>query len=186
MEVSELNTLLSETDNLNKEFNKLKNHNELMKSFISETNEYYKNLSVKEALVRMVSEHNYKVRGKVLNCEDIGVKIRIGDICYVDFGLNYLNEAGFQHFALIVAIKNHKALVIPMTSNSRAVFESKHHKKPHLLYLGKLDGMNKESALFLNDMRFINTARIIDVKAHLKVKSFQFKQIKNKIIEIVK
>ena len=29
------------------------------------------------------------------------LNIEVGDICYIDFGQAYINEAGFQHFGLV-------------------------------------------------------------------------------------
>lgn len=47
--------------------------------------------------------------------------------------------------------------------------------------LGKIKGMNKESVLFINDAKWINTARIIDIKAHLDKNSELFKDIKERV-----
>lgn len=53
--------------------------------------------------------------------------------------------------------------------------------KRHLMRLGKMKGMNKESVLFINDAKWINTARIIDIKAHLDKNSELFKEIKERV-----
>ena len=42
-------------------------------------------------------------------------------------------------------------------------------------------GMRKPSVLFINDAKWINTARIIDVKAHLDKDSELFKDIKERV-----
>ena len=47
----------------------------------------------------------------------------------------------------------------------------------HLMRLGKVDGLFKYSFLFLNDAKFINTARIIDVKSHINVNGKLFNEI---------
>ena len=49
----------------------------------------------------------------------------------------------------------------------------------------KLKGMNKNSVLFINDAKWINTARIIDVKSHLKVDSKKFSDIMNRVKDII-
>ena len=54
--------------------------------------------------------------------------------------------------------------------------------KRHLMRLGKLKGMNKNSVLFINDAKWINTARIIDVKAHLDRQGELFQEIKERVI----
>ena len=42
--------------------------------------------------------------------------------------------------------------------------------------------MNKNSVLFMNDAKWINTARIIDVKAHLDRQGELFQEIKARVI----
>ncbi|MBQ6356992.1 MAG: hypothetical protein IJI52_07835, partial [Solobacterium sp.] len=54
-----------------------------------------------------------------------------------------------------------------------------------LMRLGKIEPMNRPSVLFLNDMKFINTARVIDVKAHLDVRSVLFRRIQQRMLEVL-
>ena len=77
---------------------------------------------------------------------------------------------------------NSKALVIPMTSNSEAYYGAYDEKSnpggsSHLMRLGLVKGLNRHSVLFLNDVKYINTARIIDIKAHINTDSILFKKI---------
>lgn len=51
--------------------------------------------------------------------------------------------------------------------------------------LGEVKGLSKSSVLFLNDAKWINTARIIDVKAHLNPKEALFQEIRRRIIELI-
>lgn len=55
----------------------------------------------------------------------------------------------------------------------------------HLMALGEVKGLSKSSVLFLNDAKWINTARIIDVKAHLNPKEALFQEIRRRIIELI-
>lgn len=147
--------------------------------YINQKLEEFDNLSTKEALHRIMSELNYKLRSSSMSCEDLGVRIKVGNICFVDYGVSYINEAGYQHFGLVMSITNGKALVVPMTSNAHTYKQSQY--KEHLMTIGKIEGMNKESVLFLNDARFINTARIIDVKAYIPKNSELFNDIQKKL-----
>lgn len=180
MDLDKLNDYLKNIDS-SKDLKEQQFWKEVMKMYIREKVGYYQCLSTKEALWSLISECNYKARSQAMSCEELGVWIRVGDICYIDFGINYLNEAGFQHFGLIISISNNKVLVIPMTSNEKTLQKAKTAKskkmKSHLLEIGKIAGMHKESTLFLNDAKFINSARIIDVKAHISVRSNLFKNI---------
>lgn len=158
----------------------------LLKQYVEETYGFYKVLPFKDAVVRMLSEENYRERYQANSCEELGVWVKPGDICYIDYGMGYLNEAGFQHFGLVMKIVNSKAFVIPMTSNEKTYQESiKNRPKSHLMAIGKVKGMNKNSVLFLNDYKSINTARIIDVKAHIPTDSKLFLSIHQRLSKIV-
>lgn len=138
----------------------------------------------------LISEANWIVRGRCRSGEDLGIRLKPGDICYLDYGQAYLNEAGYQHFGLVITVYSHKALVVPMTSN-KAQYASAYDEKEnprgkrHLMRIGALPGMAKPSVLFLNDMKFINTARVIDVKAHMDENSVLFLRVKSRLLRII-
>ena len=145
-------------------------------------------LTVRQAHCHLVREANWLDRKQYKNCQQLGVRIRIGDICYIDFGQAYLNEAGFQHFGVILSFCNGKAFVVPMTSNPvtfRLAYDPQTcpQGRRHLMRIGLIEGMKKESVLFLNDCKYINTARIIDVKASIPENSELFSQIVSRVKE---
>lgn len=158
---------------------------ELWNQLVEEKSADYDALEVREALPRMVSEQNLRERRHALNCGELGVDIRVGDICYIDFGETYVNEIGYQHFGIIITLFHNKAFVVPMSGNKAAYLQAYSYDNPkgkrHLMRLGKIKGMNKESVLFINDAKWINTARIIDVKAHLDRSSSLFNDIKERV-----
>lgn len=159
--------------------------NDLWTAYIEEKNTDYKVLDVKEAMARFVSEQNLRMRRMASNCGELGVDIRVGDICYIDYGEAYIHEIGYQHFGIILSIFHNKAFVVPMSGNRSAFLQAYDKDNPtgkrHLMRLGKIEGMNKMSVLFINDAKFINTARIIDVKAHLDRYSTLFLDIKARV-----
>lgn len=180
MEIDKLNQILKESEK-NALVKDQVYWKDVWNQYVEETNGHYNVLSTKEAIVRLISEKNYSDRHKANSCEELGVWIKVGDICFIDYGKSYLNEAGFQHFGIIMKIKNNKALVIPMTSNEKTYKEAlRANGKNHLMPIGKVEGMAKNSVLFLNDARFINTARIIDVKAHVHIQSELFINIQKR------
>lgn len=138
----------------------------------------------------MISEANWVIRNQISSCELLGVQIIVGDICYIDFGQAYINEAGFQHFGLIMSIYQKKAFVVPMTSN-RVQYKTAYDPvdnptgKKHLMKIGCIQGLNKPSVLFLNDCKHINTARIIDKKAHINIDSPLFRQIEKRLSRVL-
>ena len=138
----------------------------------------------------LISEANWMVRSQCFSGEDIGIRVRRGDICFVDFGQVYLNESGYQHFALVMAILNKKALVVPMTSNAvtyRKAYDEKENPdgSPHLMRLGQLKGLRKPSVLFLNDLKFVNTARIIEVIGNISPRSRLFHQVQERLKDVL-
>lgn len=159
----------------------------LWQQYITEKCNDFSYLNIKEAIPRFVSECNLRERRHLTSCTAQGVEIRTGDICYIDFGEAYINEIGFQHFALILTLYHGKAFVVPMSGNYSAYLQAYDEGNPkgkrHLMRLGKLKGMNKHSVLFLNDAKWINTARIIDVKSHVSKKSKLFLDIKERVKE---
>ena len=158
---------------------------ELWNHYIEEKSSDYQTLEVKEAMSRFISEQNLRTRRNTGSCFELGVDIRIGDICYIDFGEAYISEIGYQHFGIILSLFHNKAFVVPMSGNHSAYLQAYGKDNPngkrHLMRLGRINGMNKESVLFLNDAKFINTARIIDVKAHLDRNSRLFTDIKERV-----
>lgn len=158
--------------------------------YVQEENQHYKAMMVEDAAPLMISRINLANRKHLTGCDELGVDIRVGDICYIDYGEAYLYEIAFQHFGLILKMENKKALVVPMSGNQQAYAQaySKEHPngKRHLMRFGKMEGMNKKSVLFLNDVKWISTARIIDVKAHLGKESEFFKEIKQRAMDCMK
>ncbi|MBQ6655212.1 MAG: hypothetical protein IJM79_06805 [Erysipelotrichaceae bacterium] len=150
----------------------------------------YENMTVKRAADTLLSDLNYQNRSQLKSCRGFGFIVRPGDICYIDFGKAYKQEAGYQHFGLVLNVFDAKALVIPMTSSFNAfrkAYDPLYNPEGvrHLMRLGKIEGLYRYSILFLNDGKFINTARIIDIKAHLDTQSRLFQQIRERFIACI-
>lgn len=149
---------------------------------------YIEKQSPKETIKILLSTQNYLKRGSLKYNEHL--PLSVGDICYIDFGQAYLNEAGYQHFGLILSMMNGKAFVVPMTSNP-VTYEQAYDKqcnplgKIHLMRLGQLNGLNKPSVLFINDSKYINTTRIIEVKGHLDVTEHLFQRIRRRVFHCI-
>ena len=137
-------------------------------------------MSPEEQFDYMISKMNYCRRKHALSCLEFNVLIDVGDICYIDYGNSYINETGYLHFGLILALNHGKAFVVPITGSNNRLMEK---DVEHVYKLGKVKGMKKICMCYLNDAKWINTSRIIDVKSHLPVLSKSFKEIKEKVIE---
>ena len=144
-----------------------------------EENNLLVSLSDNEIFDYMVSKLNYCRRKMMGSCQDFNVNIRCGDICFIDFGNSYLYEIGYLHFGLILSMQRGKVFVVPITGSNTKVSGN----KEHIMQLGKIEGMSKISACYLNDAKWINSSRIIDVKAHIPVDSELYLSIKQRIHE---
>lgn len=149
---------------------------------------YIQRQSPKDAVKILLSTQNYLRRGSLKTNETL--PLSAGDVCYIDFGQAYLNEAGYQHFGLILSMMNGKAFVVPMTSNP-ITYEQAYDKqtnpqgKLHLMRVGQPQGLNKPSVLFINDAKYINTTRIIEVKGHLDIQGVLFEKIRRRVFRCI-
>lgn len=136
-----------------------------------------------------ISMVNHLNNHEMHNCNERGVDIRVGDVCYIDFGNAFIEEIGFQHFGIIMSICRNKAFVVPMSGNKKAYAQAYDKNNPngkkHLMRLNKIGSMNKHSVLLINDSKWINTARIIDVKGHLKRNSQLFNEIMERVKDMI-
>lgn len=163
---------------------------EAFRDYMAGLPDEFNRMTRKEARDSLLSEYNYKVRSKLKSCRSFGLNIEPGDVCYIDFGRAYVTEAGYQHFGLVLKVFNGKAFVLPMTSNKSALegaYEPDDNPEGmnHLYRIGAIEGLTRESVLFLNDGKFINTARIIDVKGHLDPEGEAFKKVYARFLEVL-
>ncbi|MBO7703708.1 MAG: type II toxin-antitoxin system PemK/MazF family toxin [Solobacterium sp.] len=134
----------------------------------------------------MRSEATWIMRWKCTSGEQVGVDVHEGDICWLDYGQTFSNEMGYQHFGLVLSIWERKALIVPITSNPRAWEKAgRENYRGHLMRIGQPEGLKKPSTLFLNDIRFINTARILYKRAYISPSSDLFLRIKSRLIEVL-
>lgn len=147
------------------------------------------NLNTSEAYDYMVSKLNYCQRKEISSCKELGIRIQTGDICFIDYGSAYLCEIGYLHFGLILSLQHGKAFIVPVSGNYKAYCHAyakdNLQGRKHLMRLGWIKGLNKPSVLYINDAKWINTARIIDVKAHIDVQGELFKEIKIRIKQMI-
>lgn len=165
--------------------------NKTLDDYIHSRTEFYETLVPNNLESAMLSEANWIARCCYKSCEEIGINAKVGDIAYLDYGQAYLNEMGYQHFGLIISINAGKALVIPMTSNAKTYanaydeYDNPTGRKNLFSIPDIIEGLCKKSVLFLNDMKFINTARIIEIKAHLDPESALFHKIQLRVMRML-
>lgn len=180
-----INDLVSYLSNRNAEIDLDK----IIDYYLENKKEELKKMDPRQLSRLLISKLNYEVRSEYKSSELLGFKVKIGDVCYIDFGRAYVSEAGYQHFGLVIAYCNSKALVVPMTSNASMYFQSFcpdtfPRGKKHLYRLPDISGLYKKSVLFLNDIKYINTARVIEVKGYIQPNTDLFNDILGRIKEL--
>jgi hypothetical protein len=163
---------------------------DILQQYTSHYYQYLRSLPTKHMSRECISGMNRLARYNLRSSSQLNIHVNVGDVCYMDFGQVYINEAGYQHFGLILSIVNHKAFVLPMTSNSTTYqFATDptriEHGKNHLIQLGWIEGLNKQSVAFINDCKFINTARIISIKGHINPDGEMFKEIVERVRDAI-
>lgn len=108
----------------------------------------------------------------------------VGKILRVDFGKTYLCENGFVHYAICIAENQGKYCVIPMTTANDEIKMAYHPQfrqtgEKRLYLLKKSDGNSKDAALYINDLKFISSGRIIKVGNKIADEAY------NNIIDLV-
>lgn len=159
---------------------------EKVDSYLEEYRTFLLNEYCKEANKEICSGINRMKRGRYWCCDSVDITIAVGDIVYMEFGQAFLNEAGFQHFGLILSMWNRKAFIVPMTSNrmaSKTAINVTDQGRSHLYYIGHIKGLTNHSTLFLNDAKMVNTSRIISVNGHIDPESSMFREIQTHLLE---
>ncbi len=149
-----------------------------MDKYITDFTNYINSLPSEQQLSCLRSQENFFTRCNYIGTNKTKVRVREGDICYIDFGMAYDREVGFLHFGLVYKILGPKALVLPITS------KGKYYNEYHLA-IGNVKPLVKPAYLMLNDLKTINMARIIDVKGHLALNSHCLKELKPKLQELI-
>lgn len=57
-----------------------------MESFLKQRSRSFSELNHKEQAERLISEANLEERQHLYSCTALGVDVRVGDICFIDFG----------------------------------------------------------------------------------------------------
>lgn len=183
-------TYISQLVNFLSKKNEEVDFNEIIEFYLNSKKDEFLEVNKRQLARLLISEFNYSLRKEFKSSELVNIKVKVGDICYIDYGRAYINEAGYQHFGLVIGICNSKALVIPMSSNFNMYNQSfcpqsYLNGKPHLFRLPEIKGLHKKSVLFLNDTKFINTARVIEVKGFISPSCRLYKDIIKRLKQVV-
>lgn len=108
---------------------------ELREHYISVYMNLLDGLTSEELQTECISGMNRITRYKTLSCDELGIIVNVGDICFFDYGHAYKNESGFQHLGLVIGVFNYKVCVVPMTSSVKSMAQARNvSKKARLIF----------------------------------------------------
>lgn len=136
-----------------------------LEKYLSNFREYMLSQSVYDMSSLLIAEQDWLRRYS--NTKSFS-ECLVGKILRVDFGKMYLCENGLIHYAICIAEHQGKYCVVPMTTSNDEIKMAYHPEyrpngEKRLYLLKKADGNVKDSALYINDIKFISSGRIIKV-----------------------
>lgn len=152
-----------------------------LEKYLNNFREFMLNQSVYDMTSLLIAEQDWIKRHSK---QQVFSENLVGKILRVDFGKTYLCENGFVHYALCIAENQGKYCVIPMTTANDEIKMAYHPKfrqtgEKRLYLLKKSDGNSKDAALYINDLKFISSGRIIKVSNKIADEAY------NNIIDLV-
>ena len=174
---------LSANNNENKtnKVNDNENCKKELEKYLNNFREFMLNQSVYDMTSLLIAEQDWLKRHSK---QQVFSENLVGKILRVDFGKTYLCENGFVHYAICIAENQGKYCVIPMTTANDEIKMAYHPQfrqtgEKRLYLLKKSDGNSKDAALYINDLKFISSGRIIKVGNKIADEAY------NNIIDLV-
>lgn len=135
-------------------------------------------LNPKERAGYLTSLNNYIKRKDRI--ENDTINANIGDIGFFDFGQAYQHEIGYQHLGLILSKNANKVFVAPIVSKKNSWIGKNQYHLERFNY-----GLTQDSLVYLNDVKWINETRFINVIGHINVENPDFMNIKNQALDLI-
>lgn len=153
---------LIKSDKKNKNIKSKENHKAMLQFFYSQNNIFKfisTDFSVYELTLWIKSKANYINKKTTKNTTNYFPK----NILFVDLGENLGSELSYEHVCVVLKAEYEKLFVIPCSSSrvARATNPKTGTLFPEYLIGTTADGFTKETALLLNDAKWISKNRVI-------------------------
>lgn len=137
-----------------------------LEKYINNFRGHMLNLSVYDMTSLLIAEQDWLLRHTKTTTHVCSL---VGKILKIDFGKAYQYENGFIHYSLCIGERNNKYLVIPSTTSTEIIKAAFHPKyrpegEERIYLLKKEDNVDKDTALFMNDLKYISSGRILEVR----------------------
>lgn len=97
---------------------------------------------------------------------ELNEKISVGDICMIDWSVNYKPELSYYHPAIVLEEVNNMFLVVPTSSKPQSISKAYHPQdnpkgKWYWRKVNKNDGFSEECLVLLDNLKVISKTRIM-------------------------
>ena len=106
-------------------------------------------------------------RKDIVNKSENDIKVEVGDICMIDWNINYNPELSYVHPCLIIEDVNNMIFTVPV-SGQKDIIDIAYHPIDNIdgdknyRKVTTTDGFLKESVLFISEAKVISKSRIIN------------------------
>lgn len=133
-------------------------------ALINKMNNELETMCIHELGLFSKSMHRWLSKKDLINVPDIS-PIAIGDICMIDWSINYKPELSYYHPAVILEEINNMYLVVPTSTKSKVHSKAFHPNenpkgKWYWRKVGVADGFAEDCVLLLDNIKVISTTRI--------------------------
>lgn len=130
-------------------------------------------------------------RKDVVNTPENSTVVQVGDICMVDWNINYTPELSYIHPCLIIEDVNNMISVLPISaSHINEAYHPDTNPNGNKCYrkVDKSDGFKKECVVFLDGLKVISKSRVINkigsLTCDLKDENGLFREIRWNMINM--
>ena len=127
----------------------------------------------------------------IVNTPENSIEINVGDICMIDWNMNYTPELSYIHPCIVIEDINNMISVLPVSSSH---YEEAYHPtdnpdgNKYYRRVDICDGFQKECTVYLDGMKVISKSRIIrklgSLSCDLKDEIGLYREIRRNLLQI--
>lgn len=187
------NEINIEINKANAKADKAYDTSKILKNYLAlqnKMNNNLENMCVHELGLFSKSMHRWLTKKDDINAPDDTVTI--GDICMIDWSINYKPELSYYHPAVVLEEINNMFLVVPTSSKPKAISRAYHPidnptGKWYWRKVGISDGFSEECLLLMDNIKVISKTRIMkkmgSLTCSLTDENGLFREIRRSIIK---
>ena len=187
------NEINNEIKKPNAKVDKAYDTSKILKNYLAlqnKMNNGLENMCIHEMGLFSKSIHRWLTKKDDINVPDDVVAL--GDICMIDWSVNYKPELSYYHPAVVLEEVNNMFLVVPTSSKPKAILKAYHPEdnptgKWYWRKVGISDGFSEECLLLMDNIKVISKTRIMkkmgSLTCSLTDEDGLFREIRRSIIK---